>query len=175
MPLIPLLVLVLAWWVLAGSEPDGWVAGAIAVAVAMGLHLALGGGGGSRVRPVGLLRFGPWFLLQSVRGGVDVARRALAPSLPLRPGFLEYRIRIREEHARVFFLNCVSLLPGTFSARLDGAVVRVHLLADRQRVPARLAELEERVAALFGAALPGGEGQVGNGKGGGIGAVESGP
>ncbi len=95
----------------------------------------------------------PWFLVQAVRGGIDVAGRALRPSLPLEPDFLSYAVRLPEGSARVFFLNCISLLPGTFSAEFDGERIRVHLLAEPEKGPERLDALEARVARLFGAEL----------------------
>jgi multicomponent Na+:H+ antiporter subunit E len=152
-----LLVFALVWWVLALPRTDGWVAGGLAVALGTLLHTGLGGRSGERIRLRGLLGFIPFFLVQSLRGGADVARRALSPSLPLATGFIRYRIRIPEGPSRVFFMNCISLLPGTISARLQDRSLQVHLLAEDDRVAGRLSLLEEKVAALFGHSLtPGG-------------------
>lgn len=148
-----LLVLALVWWILAMPRTDAWIAGGFAVALGMLLHTGLGGRGGERLRFRGLLGFLPFFLVQSLRGGIDVARRALSPSLPLSTGFLRYPIRLPEGPSRVFFMNCISLLPGTFSARLEGSALQVHLLAEDDGIGGRLALLEEKVAALFGHAL----------------------
>lgn len=148
-----LLVFALVWWVLALPRTDGWVAGGLAVALGTLLHTGLGGRGGERIRFRGLLGFLPFFLVQSLRGGTDVARRALSPSLPLATGFLRYRIRIPEGPARVFFINCISLLPGTLSTQLQDRSLRIHLLAEDDRVAGRLSLLEEKVAALFGHTL----------------------
>jgi multicomponent Na+:H+ antiporter subunit E len=146
--------LAIFWWILSGPGLDGWWAGLIAVTMGMALHHVLGGSGPRVFRLARLPAFAPWFLLQSIRGGIDVARRAFAPSLPLEPGFLRYPSRLPEGPARVFFVNCISLLPGTFSADLEDDVVRVHLLAELDRGPSRLAALETRVARLFNVAEP---------------------
>jgi len=143
----------LVWWVLATPRSDAWIPGAIAIAFALALHVGLGGSRGSRISFPGLIRFAPWFLYQSLRGGADVARRALSPSLPLDPAFVHYRIRLPDEGARIFFTNSISLLPGTFSARIEGFELCVHLLADSPEVVNGLGELEERVAAVFGLRL----------------------
>jgi multicomponent Na+:H+ antiporter subunit E len=137
------------WWVLAGPDPGAWWVGSLAVAFGVFLHTALGGRQPGRLRLTALPAFVPWFLVQAVQGGFDVARRSMAPSLPLAPGFLRYRIRLPEGPARVFFVNCISLLPGTFSAELDGDALRVHVLADMETGPSRLSDLEGQVARLF--------------------------
>jgi len=139
----------LVWWVLSTPPSDAWIAGGIAIFVAMALHIGLGGSRGSRVSIPALLRFAPWFVYQSLRGGADVARRAFSPLLPLDPAFVLYRIRLPDEGARIFFTNSISLLPGTFSARIEGPELCVHLLADSPDVESRLRELEDRVAAVF--------------------------
>ncbi len=153
------ILLALVWAVLAAPRFDAWGAGLLAVVCAAALHTGLGGRRGGLISPLGFAAFVPFFLDQSVRGGVDVARRAFTPSLPLEPGFLDYTLRLPEGPARVFFVNCISLLPGTFSADLAGGRVRVHLLAEPQEGPRRLARLEGRVAALFGVPLGGEEAQ----------------
>jgi len=149
-------ILALVWWLLAAPRLDGWWAGVLAVALGTGLHLALGGRQTRGVRLRHLAAFIPWFLVQSARGGADVARRAMAPSLPLAPGFLSYPIRLPEGPARIFFVNCISLLPGTFSARLQGSELTVHHLAEPDAGHRRLADLEDRVGGLFGMELRGG-------------------
>lgn len=145
-----LLLFFLVWWVLAEPRPGVWLAAAVAVAAGGVLHGVLGGGDPARhrVRPMGLLHFVPYFLWQSVKGGADVTRRALAPSLPLDPDLLEYRISLPPGAPRVFFTGALSLLPGTFSARVAEDRLTVHLLT-AEGAEARIRELEERVARLF--------------------------
>jgi multicomponent Na+:H+ antiporter subunit E len=152
-----LLILVLVWWILAGGGAAVWAAGALAVGLGLVLHTGLGGPGTGRVSLLGALVFLPFFLRESFRGGVDVARRAFSPSLPLAPRFLSYRLRLPEGRAQVFFVNCLSLLPGTFSAEFREGRLRVHLLAGDGAHALRLDRLERKVAGLFGVALPPGE------------------
>lgn len=161
--------LALIWWMLASPEAGkAWWVGVAAVAAGGLMAAGLGRGHrGLRISLRGLLAFLPFFLNQSLRGGMDVARRALSPSLPLSPAFIRHPIRLQGETSRIFFLNLISLLPGTFSARLEGDAVTVHLLAGREDAPTRLAAVEARVARIFGESLAG-EG----GEGGGHGALE---
>lgn len=138
------------WWAIAEGEVHGWLLSGIAVLLAAAVSLVVVPAGSFWWHVPGLARFVPYFLAQSVRGGVDVAARALHPRMPIRPGTILYRLRLPEGPSRAFFVVALSLLPGTLSARLEGQVLRVHLL--HRGVPAeeKLAELEVRVAALFG-------------------------
>jgi len=101
----------------------------------------------------GLSRFIVFFLRESVRGGFDVARRTLAPRLRIQPGFKNYRIRLNEPLARVLLINCISLLPGTLAARLDGDRVELHLLDAGVDPEPELLRLEQAIARLFGLSL----------------------
>jgi multicomponent Na+:H+ antiporter subunit E len=70
----------------------------------------------------GGLRFGallallPHFLWESVLAGVDVARRALHPGLPLQPGFVTCPLGFPPGFARNTFATITSLMPGTVAA-----------------------------------------------------------
>lgn len=141
------------WWALAEGSWYSPVLATTAIAAATAASLRLVPPGSWRWRPTGLLRFVPFFLRQSILGGVDVARRALDPRLPIAPGFLSYRFRLPPGPARVFFANTLSLLPGTLSTQLGADALRVHVLDLHRPVRRNAAELEARVADLFGVAL----------------------
>lgn len=102
----------------------------------------------------GAVRFGSFFAVQSVLGGVDVALRALGPRLRLEPAIFTYPLRLGGSFPRVFFINTISMLPGTLSSRLTGETVEVHVLDASKAVLEDLARVEERVADLFGVQLP---------------------
>lgn len=67
----------------------------------------------------------------------------------LNPGLLRYELRIAPGTARVFFVNTVSLLPGTLSADLREDCLWVHVIDASQENYAHLRLLEDRVADLF--------------------------
>ena len=159
------LPLVLLWWVLSGGDAGSWLIGVPVILGATVLGLALRPSGGWRWTLTGAVRFVPFFLRQSLGGGVDVALRALRPGRPLHPAFVDYELRLAENPARVFMANVISLLPGTLSAQLEGRRLRVHTLTRGQEVPDDLQDLESRVAALFGLELTAPE-EAGEAKGG---------
>jgi multicomponent Na+:H+ antiporter subunit E len=148
------LLLAALWLVLVEGHP-GHLSVAVATivgAAAVATYLDLGAGW--RLRPLAVLRFVPFFLRVSIAGGVDVARRAFHPGLPLDPGMLRYRLRLAADTpAATFFVGVVSLLPGTLCAEIDGAEAIIHVVDLEQDNRARLGTLEDRIAALFGVPL----------------------
>jgi multicomponent Na+:H+ antiporter subunit E len=138
------------WWMLTGGAAYGWSVAAVSVGAAAAVSLALAPPGGRRWSVRGFGAFAIYFLQQSLLGGVDVARRALAPRLRLSPGFVEYPLRLPPGPARSFLLCAINLLPGTLSFQVRGDVACIHVLDTTAPVDARVRTLEGKVAALFG-------------------------
>lgn len=147
------------WWLLSGGQVDSWVVGAPSVLAATGLSMWLAPRRGWRWTAGGLLRFVVYFGRASLGGGLDVAWRSLHPRLPIDPQLISYSVRLPAGTARVFFVNVISLCPGTLSADLRGENLRVHVLDGRQPTGRQLADLERVVGALFGCELPAGSGR----------------
>jgi len=147
--LITFLLAAALWWVLTGGASGSWVIGLPAALAAAAASLLQPPPRRQGIRLAGALRFAPYYLLQSLRGGVDVARRALSPSLPLAPGFVRHTTRLPRGPSRTFFMGVVSLLPGTLSVRMEGDGLIVHVLDTALPTAAALARLESRVADLF--------------------------
>lgn len=147
------LVLVLLWGLLTGFRVDALVFGLPAALAAAALVFLIPPAPSWRLSLRGAVVFALWFALQSVRGAVDVARRAFAPSLPLRPGFRSYNPSLPQGAPHILFLNTITLLPGTLAAEVVGESVIVHMLDTRADLDADLGDLEQRVAALFSLTL----------------------
>lgn len=152
--LLRTLIFTAAFWIVAEGRIETPILAAVVVLAATATSLVLLPMGAFRVQALGLLRFVPWFLRESVQGGVDVAGRACRPTLPLEPGFQEYRLRLPTPAARTVFTNSVSLLPGTLSVSLRDDRLRIHALDVGQPLQDRLRQLEERVGDLLGIRLP---------------------
>jgi multicomponent Na+:H+ antiporter subunit E len=143
----------LLWWLISEGDAASWLVGFPTVLAAAGVSCGWlphrRGDGGSAES----YRFAWYFGRASLEGGFDVAWRALHPRLPIDPGLIEYRTRLPEGTARVFFANAISLCPGTVSASMRGDRLTIHVLDLRHEVIARLGDLEQKVAVLFGAVL----------------------
>ena len=101
---------------------------------------------GGRARIGKLLLLLPHFLWQSLVAGWDVARRAFAPRLPLRPGFVDYAPRLPRGSARNAFELISSLLPGSVPTAETEATIEYHCLDTQQPVAEQLAAEEQAYA-----------------------------
>lgn len=137
----------LLWLVLMPSLKAGDLAfGALATGAATWLSLYLSPPTYGRLRLGKLLLLLPHFLLESTRGGIDVALRALAPRLPVRPGLFSYTTGNPSGLARNTFASITSLLPGTLACgEADGELV-YHGLDLAQPVTEQLREEERRLS-----------------------------
>ena len=141
------------WMTLTGGNPADLAPGAVAASAATWASFRLLPPGTSRVRPAALARLALRFLYQSVVAGVDVARRALDPRLPLHPGFVIYPVRLPRGPARNMFTTLMSLLPGTVPTGSDEkGDLLIHCLDVEQPVAAQLAAEEALFARVIGEA-----------------------
>ena len=133
------------WIVLMGPAPDKLAYGLITAVIAAWTSVRLLPPGCIRLRPIGLLALLPHFLWQSVVAGVDVARRAFDPRLPLTPGFVVFHPRTPPGPARNALTGYTSLLPGTVPCgESDGGVI-YHCLDVGQPIIEQLAAEESRL------------------------------
>ncbi|HPC83773.1 MAG TPA: Na+/H+ antiporter subunit E [Thermoanaerobaculaceae bacterium] len=145
------------WGLLTAGRPDSWLVGAPAVAAATAVSAALLPPDRLRLRWRGVPAFAAFFLWHSLRGGIDVAGRALARRPRLRPAIVRFRSILPARRQRLLLGAVMSLLPGTLLVTMDGECIEVHVL-DRTADPEReLRALEARVAAVLGADAPAGE------------------
>jgi multicomponent Na+:H+ antiporter subunit E len=139
------------WLVLAGFNPGDLPAAVVAVAGATWASLRLLPPGGPRLSPRGIARLALRFPGQSLTAGIDVARRALDPRLPLHPGFVTVSPRLPPGTQRDAFCAFASLLPGTLPVDTnDDGTLLVHCLDVGQPVAAQMAADEDLFARALG-------------------------
>ena len=139
------------WLVLTGADPADLLVGIVATAAATWTSLRLLPPPSWRLRPLALARLAVRGLWQAVVGGVDVARRALHPGLPLRPGFVNYPVRLAAGPARDLFRTLASLVPGSVPMEVvEGRGMLVHCLDTGQPVATTLATEEALLTHALG-------------------------
>jgi len=120
-------LLLFGFWLLL-LEPDSLSPAAIGVDLFVGafagfaaalvsLRLLPAAARGPRLWP--LVRYLLRFLMQSLLAGLDVARRALDPRLPVDPGLLRQPTALRGATRRALFGALTSQVPGTLAVGLD--------------------------------------------------------
>jgi multicomponent Na+:H+ antiporter subunit E len=147
--LLTLFLLAGVWWLLSDGDPSAWLIGLPAVGAAAWSARRLRSPSKGGFSVLGLVRFLPFFFWESVRGGVDVAARTLAPRMRIRPGHTVFYTRLSRMQARVFFANCVSVLPGTLAADLHEDRLDIHLLDSESSHLDELRRLERAVARVY--------------------------
>ena len=141
------------WMVLLQSVvPLDLVVGLVAAFLATRASLYLLPPESGRVRLLALVMLVPRFCWQSLLAGIDVARRAFAPSMPLSTGFVEYRTGFPRGHARNNFATITSLMPGTVPCGDGPDTIEFHCLDTGQPVAEQMADEERRLARAL---LPG--------------------
>ena len=100
----------------------------------------------THLRPVESARLASSFAVGSLRGGLDVALRALSPRVSLSPAVVPYATELTPGPTHRLFTSLVTLMPGTLSIQAEARRVRVHVLVDREAIDQDLATLERRVA-----------------------------
>jgi len=140
----------LFWLVLAGTDVQNLAPGVIAALIAAWVSLGLMPQGQLAFHPIAAAGLFLRFVGQSVGAGLSVARIALDPRLPLKPGIVSYRPGLPEGPRRDAFSTLAGLLPGTLPAGPDGAgAIRVHCLDTEAPVAAQLAAEERRLAGAL--------------------------
>lgn len=148
-------VLAAGWWILTEGEPIAPVFGAAVVLAALIASISLPSPSPAAWHPLGLLRLAWIFVVGSVHGGLDVARRALAPRVRIAPCVMEYTLRLPEGTARNLLLGTLTLMPGTLAIADEGQRLELHVIAGRGGLADEVAALEAAVARATGARLEG--------------------
>jgi multicomponent Na+:H+ antiporter subunit E len=137
------------WLVLIGFSVTDLAVGVVTAACATWVSVLLLPVTGRRLSPAALARLAvrlPW---QSLVAGVDVARRALDPRLPLQPGFITYSTGLANGPGRNAFRALTSLQPGTLPVSVEeSGDLQIHCLDTGQPVAAQLAAEEALFAQL---------------------------
>lgn len=139
----------IVWSILTSSNAESWIIGFPAIVCSVFLSLKLSPPSHVSLSFIGICSFIPFFIRQSALSGIDVMRRALSRPLAVNPGLVSYTTFLPEGSARIFFVNTISLLPGTLSADLQGSKVTVHTIDRNLAIWANMQNLELRIAILW--------------------------
>ena len=130
--LIRLVLFSLVWGLLTGWQQSSLGVGIVFIFTASLLSLYLAPQQRKTKQwlksPLSLLSFLLYFAVQSLRGGWNIAKLALTPKPKLSPGFVKYHTDLANESQVFTFMQVLSLLPGTVSAKQNGRELTIHVL-----------------------------------------------
>jgi multicomponent Na+:H+ antiporter subunit E len=69
------------------------------------------------------------FLWAVIRSNLDVAVRVLHPRLPINPGIVRVRTRLKSKLGRLMLANSITLTPGTITVDIEGEDLFIHWLS----------------------------------------------
>ncbi len=130
------------WIILIGLDPVDLAVGMPAAMVATWTSLALLPSAAFKPRLSELPPYVFRFLRLSIIGGVDIARRAFDPRLPLQPGVVFHPAGQPRGTARNIFATITSLQPGTLALRDTPEGLLYHCLDTCQPVSEQLQDEE---------------------------------
>jgi multicomponent Na+:H+ antiporter subunit E len=144
-----LILLAALWWLLSGSEPTSWLIGVPSVGAAWLARRRLGPLSSCKISITGGVRYMLSFIRVSLASGIDVARRAYHPRLPMNPGLMEYQMRLETPGEKHLVAGTVNLLPGTLCADIHQNRLTVHALDLAAPVTRDIQQLEALVEGIW--------------------------
>ena len=75
----------------------------------------------------------PVFVWEMAKANFDVAYRVLHPKMPINPGIVRVKTKIKSEMGKVFLANSITLTPGTFTVDLKDESLYIHWINVRYK------------------------------------------
>lgn len=93
-----------------------------------------------------IVHYLPVFLWECLKANLDVAYRVSHPRLPINPGIVKVKTRLKTDTALTFLANSITLTPGTLSVDIDRdkGILYVHW------INARTTDIEGATRAIVG-------------------------
>ena len=66
------------------------------------------------------------FFIELIKSNMDVTRRVLSPSLPIKPGIVEVKTKLKSKFARMLLANSITLTPGTLTVDVKDESFFIH-------------------------------------------------
>jgi len=68
----------------------------------------------------------PFFAWQCIKANLDVAYRVLHPKMPIEPGIVKVRTRLKSKVGRTVLANSITMTPGTLSVDIKDEYLYIH-------------------------------------------------
>lgn len=96
-----------------------------------------------------------YFFKELVKSNFKLAAIVLSPSLPIKPGIVKVRTKLKSKMGRLMLANSITLTPGTLTVELDGEWIYVHCVTvdstDIEEVTAQIvAGFESYLEVMYG-------------------------
>lgn len=75
----------------------------------------------------------PLFAWECIKANLDVAYRVLHPRMPIEPGIVKVRTRLKSEIGRSVLANSITMTPGTLSVDIRDEYLYIHWIKVRSQ------------------------------------------
>jgi multicomponent Na+:H+ antiporter subunit E len=82
------------------------------------------------IRPLRVLYFIPWLLLEVVLSSFKVAYLIIHPKMPIKTGLIKFKTNLPHMNAKVLLGNSITLTPGTVVLEISGNDFLVHSMTN---------------------------------------------
>jgi multicomponent Na+:H+ antiporter subunit E len=93
-----------------------------------------------------MLVYIPKFVWEMTKANFDVAYRVLHPMMPIKPGIVKVKTRLKSEMGKAFLANSITLTPGTFTVDVKDQYLYIHCIYVRHT---KLEEASKDIVARF--------------------------
>jgi multicomponent Na+:H+ antiporter subunit E len=70
----------------------------------------------------------PYLFKEIVKANVDVALRVIKPVIPLEPGIVAVKTKLKSKLGRMILANSITLTPGTLTVDIEGDTLHIHCI-----------------------------------------------
>jgi len=85
------------------------------------------------------------FFIELIKSNLDVTRRVLTPSLPINPGIVEVKTKLKSKFARMLLANTITLTPGTLTVEVKDDSYFIHWIdVESEDINAATKEIVEK-------------------------------
>ena len=67
-----------------------------------------------------------YFTWQMIKSNLDVAKRVVDPKLPINPGIVKVKTKLKSDIAKLALANSITLTPGTLTIDVSGQYFYIH-------------------------------------------------
>lgn len=103
-----------------------------------------------------LVHYLPKFLWECLKANLDVAYRVLHPALPINPGIVKVKTKLKSDTALTLLANSITLTPGTMTVDIDKdkGVLYIHCIDVQEKdvkkaTEAIVEKFEHTLAKIF--------------------------
>ncbi len=87
-----------------------------------------------------IIKFLIVFFIALLKANLDVAKRVINPKLPINPGIVTYKTKLKSDTAKVFLANAITLTPGTLTVDIIDDKLYIHWIDVITRDPQKIVD-----------------------------------